>query len=102
MANALNEYDFSIPARADLKGILRYTRITLGKEKENEYAAQFDNAIKVIIENPKIGKALTGVTTSHRSYKVQSHIIIYKIKKTSVFISRILHSKMEVQGKKLH
>lgn len=44
-----------------------------------------------------MGKTIVEIKQGHRIINVKSHMIIYKIKGTIIFVDRILHQKTNIE-----
>lgn len=87
-------------AKADLKGIAKFTEKTWGREQRNKYLTEFDRAFHQLAENSELGKACDHIRTGYRAFPVGSHIIFYNISaRHSVDIIRVLHKRMDVTSR---
>lgn len=87
-------------AKADLKGIARFTEQTWGREQRNKYLTEFDRAFHRLAENHALGKVCDHIYAGYRSFPVGSHIIFYKIGDGRlVEIIRVLHKRMDVSSR---
>lgn len=82
-------------AKTDLLQIGQYTEQRWGRSQRNHYLRQLDEAFRLIMENPQIGKDRSHVLPGYRSYQQGSHVIFYK-QKESIEIIRVLHKRMDV------
>jgi toxin ParE1/3/4 len=84
-------------ARADLKGIARYTQQTWGREQRNRYLTEMDQTFVRLAENPELGEACDRVRAGYRIFPVGNHRIFYRLgADKAVEIIRILHKRMDV------
>jgi len=87
-------------AKADLKGIAKFTEQTWGREQRNKYLTEFDQAFHRLAENNALGKVCDHIRAGYRAFPVGSHIIFYKIGDGHlVEIIRILHKRMDVSSR---
>lgn len=87
-------------AKADLKGIAKFTEKTWGRGQRNKYLTEFDLAFHQLTENNELGKACDHIRTGYRALHVGSHIIFYRIgERHSVDIIRVLHKSMDVSSR---
>ncbi len=84
-------------ALEDLDNIWKYTVEQWSKEQANKYYIEIFSVIDKICENSYTGKPIDEIKKGHRRTNVKSHMIIYKVKGTTVYIDRILHQKMDIQ-----
>jgi len=81
----------------DLDNIWEYTAELWSAEQANKYYNEIFSVIGKICENPDIGKPIDDVKKGHQRTNMKAHMIIYKVKETTVYIDRILHQKMDVE-----
>ena len=81
-------------AREDLLAIGRHTEKEWGVKQRNHYLKQFDDAFKMLGQNPMIGKACEDVLPGYRKISQGSHVIYYKVSDL-VEIIRVLHERMD-------
>lgn len=88
-------FRLSAKARADLKGIARYTERNWGKAQRNQYLLQIDQCFHLLADNPELGKTSDEIRSGYRYYPQGSHVIFYRIAGTSAIeIIRVLHKRM--------
>jgi toxin ParE1/3/4 len=54
-------------------------------------------ALLAIQDNPGIGPIRPEISGDHRVFPAGRHIIIYRVKTDTVWVSRILHGRMDVR-----
>jgi toxin ParE1/3/4 len=92
----LPEYRLELAAQAehDIEDILVYTLVTWGERQMHDYSDLLDNCLATIQANPNIGH--THDLDSYKCLQAGSHLIFYRIEKTTVFVVRVLHCRMDV------
>ena len=90
-------YEISKLALDDLEYIWEYTVEQWSKELANKYYNEIFSVIGKICENSDTGKPIDEIKKGHRRTNVKSHMIIYKVKGTTIYIDRILHQKMDIE-----
>ena len=90
------KFEISELALEDLDNIWEYTVEEWSNEQANKYYNEIFSVIGKICENSDIGKPIDEVKKGHRRTNVKSHMIIYKVKGTTIYIDRILHQKMDI------
>ena len=86
-------------ARADLKGIAKYTEQTWNREQRNSYLTEIDQVFHRLAENTELGKACDQIRSDYRVFPVGSHLVFYKIGAGNVVeIIRVLHKRMDVSS----
>jgi toxin ParE1/3/4 len=83
-------------AEDDFTDILQYTFETRGEAQVAIYGAIIDKALLTIQQFPQIGHALPEISGIHRLFSAGHHIIIYRVTDHAVYVSRILHERMDI------
>ena len=93
------KYKLSKRAEKDLSGIWRYTVDTWSREQADKYVTGLLEAIEDISNAPaSMGRSYENVRSGYRKYLWGKHMIFYTIRADgSVFISRVLHEKMDFE-----
>lgn len=87
-------------ARADLKGIARFTEQTWGREQRNSYLTERDHALHRLADNSELGQSCNHIRSGYRVFPVRSHLIFYKIAPDRTpEIIRVLHKRMNVSSR---
>ena len=91
-------------AETDFTDILQYTLETWGEPQVHVYSSLLDQALLMLQQHPYIGQQLHDIgqqlhefSTVHRVYPVGKHVIIYRIVNHTVYVSRILHERMNIK-----
>ncbi len=82
-------------ASADIQDILSHTAEKWGEQQVYKYGATLDSALAIIEENPRIGHTKPNLKAGMLCYKAGQHLIFYRIDDSTVYVLRILHSKMD-------
>jgi len=90
-------FEISKLALEDLENIWEYTVEQWSKEHANIYYNEIFSETGKICENPDTGNPIEEIKKVHRRTNVKSHMIIYKVKGTTLYIDRILHQKMNIE-----
>ena len=90
------EYSFVFSAEAhdDLVDIQSYTFSTYGEGQWIKYNILLDQAMKKILQNPLLGHIRDDVPDQYRTWKVESHVLIYRIDSELIYLVRVLHKRM--------
>jgi toxin ParE1/3/4 len=75
---------------------LRFSAETWGSAQRDNYRAALDQALTTLGRSPHIGRVRDEISHGLRSYRVEQHIIFYRVAADTVTILRILHQKMDV------
>lgn len=90
-------FEISKLALKDLDYIWEYTVEQWSKEQADKYYNEIFSVIGEICEYSDTGKSIDEIKNGHRRTNVKSHMIIYKVKGTTIYIDRILHQKMDIE-----
>ena len=91
-------YEISALALEDIDIIWEYTTENWSIEQAEKYYKEVFSEIERICLNPDIGKSINEIKAHHRRKLVGSHMIIYKCKKETIYIDRILHQRMDLES----
>ncbi len=84
-------------AKQDLENIWIYSFNQWGEKQADKYFDDLDYSInKILFQNPKIGVACDYIRPNYRQYRVNEHLIFYKLTAEKIYIVRLLHKNMEV------
>jgi toxin ParE1/3/4 len=83
-------------AEDDFTDILQYTLETWGEAQALAYRAVLDKALLAIRHNPRIGHVRPELSAAHRIFFAGRHLIVYRVGETAVYVSRILHERMDI------
>ena len=96
------QFRIKAAAKADLKGIAKFTEHTWGRDKRNSYLTEIDQAFHRLINNTELGTACDHIRSGYRILPVGSHLIFYKIGAgNAIEIIRVLHKRMNVSSRLL-
>ena len=59
------------------------------------YDAAFDRAIQVILDHPQIGRLMEAVATDLRGYRVEHHVLYYRLRGDTIEVVRILDGRAD-------
>lgn len=65
-------------AKADLKGIARFTQDRWGHDQRNLYLQMLDISFQQLAFNPLKGKDCSEIRTGYRKLNTGSHVIFYR------------------------
>ena len=83
-------------AEDDFTDILQYTLETWGETQVYAYRAILDKALLTIQHHPQIGHSHPELSAAHRIFSAGQHLIIYRVNDATVYVSRILHERMDI------
>jgi toxin ParE1/3/4 len=83
-------------ARADFTGILQYTGETWGQKQLLVYRDLLAAALETLRGAPNLGRRHADLPPIHRVYLVGSHVIVYRLKGSVLWVARILHQRMSL------
>lgn len=80
-------------AELDFQDLLTFTQKTWGKKQRLKYKSKIDTALRMITENPNIGRK----KPVYRVYGVEKHQVFYRVDNTTIYVLRILHERMDAE-----
>ena len=84
-------------AEDDFADILQYTLETWGEAQVFAYRTVLDKALLTLQQNPHIGQPRKELSPAHRIFPAGQHIIVYRATDQAVYVSRILHGRMDIR-----
>ncbi|MEI9904334.1 MAG: type II toxin-antitoxin system RelE/ParE family toxin [Asticcacaulis sp.] len=93
----VRSWQYSANARRDIKDILDRTDDEWGVAQMVTYGRMVHAAILLICRHPESGHTHADLPKNYRICPVGSHLIIYRRKRASLVIVRILHQAMNLQ-----
>lgn len=88
---------FSQKALLDLKEIYIYSLAQWSTPQAEKYYFEVIENCRKIVLFPSIGKLYTNVYSKPRGFKVQKHIVFYKIERKRIKVIRILHESQDLK-----
>lgn len=82
-------------AKADIRGIWRYTTDQHGPEAADAYVRDLDQAMQLVREFSDIGTDCFDVRDGYRRIRSGSHLIYYLSGKSGIYVVRILHDRQD-------
>ena len=92
------DYKLSLSKKAqeDFEGILLYTLQAWGEEQMYSYRDDILNTtLDGLKKQPHIGHKRPDLSKRHRVLAAGQHVIVYQLIDKDIFVSRILHSRMD-------
>jgi toxin ParE1/3/4 len=90
----LPAYQLSKLARIDLINIADYTVDTWGEEQAYRYLDSLEACFIRLVKAPRIGRSCNRIRPGYRRIEHERHVILYRVDRDGIFISRILHQGM--------
>jgi toxin ParE1/3/4 len=84
-------------AQADLDGIWAYTVAQWDEAQAQAYLLGLDATMKLLTENPRMGRAIDDIRKGYFKFPAASHILIYRLKPDVIEFLRVLHNRMDVE-----
>jgi toxin ParE1/3/4 len=82
-------------ARADLRGIWRYTRDHWGAAQADRYIHEINRALAILAANPERGRSCEEIRRGYRKYRIGAHMIFFRVVPEGIEIVRVLHQSMD-------
>lgn len=90
-------FEVSKLALTDLDQIWIYTAHQWSKQQATKYYNEIFQTIHEICNNSELGASIDEIKKGHRRMNVKSHMILYKVVDSKIYIDRILHQKMDIE-----
>ena len=90
------EYVLELSAEAydDLVNIQNYTFSKYGEGQWQEYGSDLDKGMLQLLKHPFSGHLRPDTPDGYQALAVREHVMIYRIENKTIYLVRILHSKM--------
>lgn len=82
-------------ARRDLRSIWRYSVEHWGRERADRYVRDIHQAFAALADEVHRGRRCDDILPEYRKYRVESHMIFYRVIADGIEIVRILHQNMD-------
>jgi len=86
---------FSRLASSDIDEIYLYGFINFGEQSADLYLYKMKDTLKIICENPNIGRLDTRLNPAIHRFDFDQHVIFYDVTPTEILIVRILYKNMD-------
>jgi toxin ParE1/3/4 len=90
----LPAYQLSKLARIDLINIADYTLDNWGEEQTYRYLDSLDACFRRLARTPQMGRSCSRLRSGYRRMEHGRYVILYRVDRDGVFVSRILHQGM--------
>ncbi|MGH2530689.1 MAG: type II toxin-antitoxin system RelE/ParE family toxin [Thermomicrobiales bacterium] len=83
-------------ARDDLRDLLQYTLETWGRKQRDSYRALVLRTLRDLATFPGLGRKRAELGADLRSFPVGQHVVIYWLNDEELIVTRIMHSRMDI------
>jgi len=87
-------YHVTQDAKRDILEIRRYTTEQWGKSQSQKYLSELRQTIRLLAENPNLGKQRSDVGSGVSSFPHASHVIYYIVQGEQLVVFGVLHKRM--------
>lgn len=87
-------YHVTQDAKRDILEIRRYTTEQWGKSQSQKYLSELRQTIRLLAENPNLGKHRSDVGSGVSSFPHASHVIYYIVHEQQLVVFGVLHKRM--------
>ncbi|MFC4346822.1 type II toxin-antitoxin system RelE/ParE family toxin [Kordiimonas lipolytica] len=87
-------YHLTPEAQKDILEIRRYTTEQWGKPQSQKYLSELRQTIRLLAENPNLGKQRSDVSSGVSSFPHASHVIYYIVHRQQLIVFGVLHKRM--------
>jgi toxin ParE1/3/4 len=85
-------------ARADLKGIWKYSFEQWGASQADSYLRDIAREIQGLLRFPELGTSYDHVRPGYRALHVKRHLVFYRFHGDRLELVRVLHETMNVES----
>ena len=85
-------------ARRDIRDLLRFTLRRWGTEQARAYEARLLDAMERLVDFPELGVERPTAGKGVRAFRVEEHMIYYRVTTASVRILRVMHRNQPTEG----
>jgi toxin ParE1/3/4 len=93
------DYELSTLAASDIENIYEYTIGHFALDQARSYLTGLFEMCRVLAQTPKMGRAAQDLAPNLRRFEYRSHIVFNTPKDEGVFIDRVLHERMDIDGR---
>lgn len=90
-----NNYIYSRLAASDVSKIYQDTANERGIAQADKYDAGLENSLKLLADNPDLGRNCDEIREKYQRHEYGRHIIFYRKREHDIFIVRILYDGMD-------
>ena len=88
-------------AKEQLKEIWHYSFDVWGEEKADAYLMDIKEKLRMLAENPGIGRNRPDIKPGYHSAPVNKHVIYYMLEEQNINVIGVLHERMDVRARLL-
>ena len=88
---------FTLSKRADqqAKQIYWDTVREWGVSQADKYIDEMENTLKLIVDNPDLGRSCEEIRAGYRRFEYGRHVIFYRKRAVDIFVVQIIHDRMD-------
>ena len=95
-----NKYTFSKRADKEISKILEYSyrEFGLGLDQAEKYKTGLENCFQLLADDPGMGRVCNDIRNEYFRHEHESHIIFYRQRSDDIFITAIIHDRMDIKN----
>lgn len=95
-----NKYTFSKRADKEISKILEYSyrEFGLGLDQAEKYKTGLENCFQLLADDPGMGRICNDIRNEYFRHEHESHIIFYRQRSDDIFITAIIHDRMDIKN----
>ena len=90
----MRKFSVSKRAESDLRAIAKYTIEKWGVKQAIAYAKSLEACFETLAERPGAGRACDAISTGLHRHELGKHVVFYRLKRSGIHITRVLHQQM--------
>ena len=93
-----NKYTVSKRADKEISKILEYSYREFGLDQAVKYKIGLENCFQLLADNPGMGRECNDIRNEYFRHEHESHIIFYRQRSNDIFITAIIHDRMDIKN----
>ncbi len=93
-----NKYTISKRAEKEIAKILEYSYRNFGLDQAIKYKSGLEDCFQLLADNPDMGRECSDIRDGYFRHEHESHIIFYTQRSNNIFITAIIHDRMDIKS----
>ncbi len=93
-----DKYAVSKRAEKEIARILEYSYRNFGLDQALKYKSGLEACFQLLADNPDMGRECNNIRDGYFWHEHESHIIFYTQRSKDIFITAIIHERMDIKS----
>jgi len=93
----MTKYTLSKKASTDLANIFQYTYKNFAINQAGSYLSELERCFIMLSNEPELAHKVEDIRKGYFRYLFRKHAVYFKIRKSDIFIVRVLHQQMKYE-----